>query len=77
MVAESATKAKNCFWFTSLISKKTTLPAIYHALRYANAVEVRTIDMAQGQKVSRFVAWTFLTPEEQVVWKAERWTLRS
>lgn len=77
MVAESATKAKNCFWFTSLISKKTTLPAIYHALRYANAVEVRTIDMAQGQKVSRFVAWTFLTPEEQVAWKVERWTLRS
>ena len=73
MVAESATKAQNCFWFTSLISKKTTLPAIYHALRYANAVEVRTIDMAQGQKVSRFVAWTFLTPEQQVAWKAERW----
>lgn len=74
MVAESATKAKSCFWFTSLISKKTTLPAIYHALRYANAVEVRTIDMAQGQKVSRFVAWTFLTPEEQARWKAERWS---
>ncbi|PVF10901.1 23S rRNA (adenine(1618)-N(6))-methyltransferase, partial [Yersinia pestis] len=37
------------------------------------AVEVRTIEMAQGQKVSRFVAWTFLTPEQQAAWVAERW----
>ncbi len=73
MVAESVAKAQNCFWFTSLISKKTTLPAIYHALRYVKAVEVRTIEMAQGQKVSRFVAWTFLTPEQQAAWVAERW----
>lgn len=73
MIQESIGKRENCFWFTSLVSKKNTLPALYHALKQAGAVEVRTIDMAQGQKVSRFVAWTFLTPEQQAAWAASRW----
>ncbi|MDN0085802.1 23S rRNA (adenine(1618)-N(6))-methyltransferase RlmF [Yersinia nurmii] len=73
MVQESVPRGNHCLWFTSLVSKKTSLPAIYHALRYAKAVEVRTIDMAQGQKVSRFVAWTFQTEEQQAAWVAERW----
>ncbi|MNG97397.1 Ribosomal RNA large subunit methyltransferase F [compost metagenome] len=73
MVEESVGKAKNCLWFTSLISKNTTLPAIYYALKQAGAAEVRTIEMAQGQKISRFVAWTFLDAEQQAAWAAERW----
>lgn len=50
MVEESVGKANNCLWFTSLISKNTTLPAIYHALNVAGAAEVRTIEMAQGKR---------------------------
>jgi 23S rRNA (adenine1618-N6)-methyltransferase len=73
MVEESVSKAQNCLWFTSLISKNTTLPAIYAALKQAGAVEVRTIEMAQGQKISRFVAWTFQNSEQQAAWAAERW----
>ena len=38
-----------------------------------DADPVRTIDMAQGQKKSRLVAWTFLTPAQQATWRAERW----
>lgn len=59
MIKESAAFSKSCIWFTSLISKKTTLPAAYYALKKAGASEVRTIDMAQGQKVSRVLAWTY------------------
>lgn len=73
MVEESVSKAQNCLWFTSLISKNTTLPSIYHALKLAGAAEVRTIEMAQGQKISRFVAWTFHDAEQQAAWAAERW----
>ena len=69
MVEESVGKANNCLWFTSLISKNTTLPAIYHALNVAGAAEVRTIEMAQGQKISRFVAWTFHDAEQQAAWQ--------
>lgn len=59
MIEESLAFAKTCTWFSSLISKKTTLPGAYLALKKAGAVEVKTIDMAQGQKVSRALAWTF------------------
>lgn len=73
LVAESRQFAHCCYWFTTLISKKMTLPSIYYFLRQAEAVEVRTVEMAQGQKKSRFVAWTFLSEEEQETWRATRW----
>ena len=73
MVSESRTLAQNCFWFTSLVAKKETLPLIYQALEEAGAVTVRTLDMAQGQKVSRIVAWTFLNARQQAAWVASRW----
>ena len=65
MIHESSQYAKSCGWFSSLVSKKTTLPAAYHALRRAGASEVRTIDMAQGQKVSRVLAWTFMVDQNK------------
>lgn len=59
MITESATIPNQCVWFTSLISKKEHLPSIYRTLQNVKALEVRTINMAQGQKTSRIVAWTF------------------
>ena len=59
MILESATIPKSCLWFTSLVSKKEHLPSIYRNLKMVEVVESRTIDMAQGQKISRIVAWTF------------------
>lgn len=60
MIAESAERSNQCSWFTSLISKRGNLAAVYRALASAGAVDVRTIAMGQGQKQSRIVAWTFL-----------------
>lgn len=48
-----------CNWFTSLVSKEESLPAIYSALDKIKASEVRTINLGQGQKKSRIVAWKF------------------
>lgn len=59
MINESKQFATQCLWFTTLISKATTLPSVYRALKKVNALEVKTIEMAQGQKQSRLVAWTF------------------
>lgn len=73
MAQESAEFSQQCFWFTTLVSKKTTLPALYHALRYAGATDIQTINMAQGQKFSRIVAWTFLSPEQQDAWINTHW----
>jgi len=34
-------------------------PALGRALETANAADVQVLDMAQGQKKSRILAWTF------------------
>ncbi len=49
----------NCKWFTSLVSKEANLPFIYRDLEKVQASEVRTINLGQGQKQSRIVAWKF------------------
>ncbi|PWK28587.1 23S rRNA (adenine1618-N6)-methyltransferase [Arcicella aurantiaca] len=69
MVKESVSMANQCFWFTSLISKKENLPSIYFALKNAKVFDYQTFEMAQGQKVSRFVAWTFWNEEQQKTWR--------
>lgn len=73
MAAESAMQPASCLWYTSLVSKSASLPGVYRALKKAGALEVRTIDMAQGQKKSRIVAWTFLDRRQQTEWRAARW----
>jgi len=69
MIGESKGYSRQCLWFTTLVSQAAHLPAIYRELKRENTREVRTIDMAQGQKKSRIVAWTFLTPGEHARWQ--------
>lgn len=45
--------------FTTLVSREASLKAIYAELKRVGAKNVRTVDMAQGQKKSRCVAWQF------------------
>jgi 23S rRNA (adenine1618-N6)-methyltransferase len=59
MIEESTQFAENCRWFTSLISKKETLEGCYRTLDIVKATEVKTINMSQGQKISRMLVWTF------------------
>jgi len=73
MVQESGRRPRSCYWFTSLVSKKETLPGVYRALKTAGATDVRTIDMAQGQKKSRLIAWSFLNTAQQENWRKTRW----
>ena len=65
MIEESRQYAMQCIWFTTLISKAENLPGVYRALKKVNALQVKTIEMAQGQKKSRMVAWTFLNVRQQ------------
>ena len=59
MIQESADFKQQCHWFTSLVSKSSNLPSLYKALKAANANQVKTIEMHQGNKQSRFIAWSF------------------
>jgi 23S rRNA (adenine1618-N6)-methyltransferase len=69
MIYESAKYPMQVLWFTTLVSKKENLPNIYKTLNKVQAVEIKTIDMSQGQKTSRIVAWTFLSESQQKNWK--------
>ncbi|MBC5842377.1 23S rRNA (adenine(1618)-N(6))-methyltransferase RlmF [Flavobacterium sp. F-380] len=69
MIFESAKYPLQCFWFTTLVSKQSHLTSIYKTLNKVNAATIKTIDMAQGQKISRIVAWTFLSEKQQKEWK--------
>ena len=69
MIYESVKYPLHVFWFTTLVSKKDNLRSIYKTLNKVGAVEIKTIEMAQGQKISRFVAWTFLSERQQKDWK--------
>lgn len=59
MIAESADRPGLCRWFTTLVSQSAHLPRLLRALEAVDAADVQTLDMAQGQKKSRILAWTF------------------
>ena len=73
MIKESAAISTRCFWFTTLVSKSTSLPGIYSALKQAKVADHKTIAMSQGNKQSRLVAWTFLNSMQQTAWRKLRW----
>lgn len=73
IIEQSALIAEQCFWFSTLVSKKNTLAGVYKALEKARVLNVKTINMKQGQKASRMVAWTFLNESRQQDWKNQRW----
>jgi len=77
MVKESTLYKNNCFWYTSLVSKKENLREIHKAIKQTKPVMLKTIEMKQGQKISRFVAWTYLSQKEQKQWKQNNWSKES
>jgi len=59
MIHQSQELAHQISWFSSLISKEAHLKSIYKELKKVGAKEVKTIDMGQGNKVSRILVWEF------------------
>lgn len=68
MIKESRSIQKKVLWFTCLVSKKDHLSQLKLALKKANVKQVKVVDMAQGQKISRFIAWSFLDKSQQNDW---------
>lgn len=73
MIRESKRFSNSCFWFSTLISKQSHLKNVYEQLEKAEATDVKTIPMGQGNKSSRVLAWTFFTPEQKIAWQKDRW----
>lgn len=73
MIKESLRYRSACFWFTTIVSKETLLQQCYSALKKTGALEVRTIPMGTGNKKSRILAWTYLSPKQQKEWMLSKW----
>ncbi|MFD1292798.1 23S rRNA (adenine(1618)-N(6))-methyltransferase RlmF [Lutibacter holmesii] len=65
---ESSKFKTQCFWYSTLVSKKENAESMLSSLKKLGATEIKTIPMHQGNKVTRVIAWTFLTAEEQKEW---------
>ena len=59
MARESRDFAEQVGWFTSLVSKKENIRPMKMALKKQGAKKIEVVKMAQGQKISRFIAWQF------------------
>ena len=59
MIQESSQFQTQVGWFTSLISKEENLKPLKKVLTQVGASKVKVINMSQGQKVSRILAWSF------------------
>lgn len=68
MINESTLFSSQVLWFTCLVSKKDNLNKLMNLLKKVKSTEMKTIDMAQGQKVSRILAWTFIPQKERKNW---------
>lgn len=65
IIRESLQFKNSSFWFSTLVSKQSNLRKIYSALRNADVFEVKTIQMEQGNKISRIIAWTFFDEKQR------------
>lgn len=60
MIKESRHFKGQVLWFTCLISKKEHVSKVKFYLKKAQASRVKVVNMAQGNKISRFIAWSFI-----------------
>ncbi|SEH44985.1 23S rRNA (adenine(1618)-N(6))-methyltransferase RlmF [Chryseobacterium culicis] len=65
MINESTLFSSQVLWFTCLVSKKDNLNKLTNLVKKVKAADVKTIDMAQGQKTSRILAWTFIPQKDR------------
>ncbi|MEY3835148.1 MAG: hypothetical protein RI989_576 [Bacteroidota bacterium] len=59
MILQSAVYANQVEWFSTLVSKESTLKKIQLKLEYVDARDMRILPMQLGNKVSRIVAWKY------------------
>ncbi len=72
LIQESSKYPRNCLWFTTLVSRAAHLPEAHARLKKLSPQEVREVPMEQGQKKSRFLAWTFQDKSEHKAWQERR-----
>ena len=60
LIKESHVFSTQCRWFTSLVSKNDNVQPAKKLIRKLGALDIREIEMQQGNKITRILAWTFI-----------------
>ena len=59
MIKQSVEYKNNVLYFSTLVSKQENLKTIYKLLKRFGA-DYQTIDMKQGNKITRIIVWSFI-----------------
>lgn len=73
MIQESKHYGEQCLWFTSLVSKKENVAPLQAELKKVAVAQSKVIDMWQGNKQTRILAWSFFEPSQQKMWAEHYW----
>lgn len=73
MVRQSQQFRTSVYWFSSVVLKQSHLKSAYKTLQKIGVADLKVIQMGQGNKSSRILAWTFMNKVQQEAWRAERW----
>ncbi|WP_447469973.1 23S rRNA (adenine(1618)-N(6))-methyltransferase RlmF [Vibrio harveyi] len=68
MANESQAFSAQVLWFTTLISKKDNVRPMRKQLEKLGVKAIRIVEMSQGQKVSRFIAWSYMDKSQRKAW---------
>jgi len=72
MIEESQSYAQQVLWFSSLVSKQENVPALQQQLNKLGA-QHQLLEMQQGNKQSRILAWSFMPEKQRQLWAQFRW----
>ncbi len=75
MIRQSKQFSTNCMWYTTLVSKQSHLEVLKTALKAAGAYKIKVLEMGQGTKASRILAWSYLNKTQQQKWVQTRWDI--
>lgn len=73
LIEESAFFQHQCLWFTCLVSKEDHLNFCIERLKEQKVKDHVIVEMKQGQKKSRFLAWSYLLKDKRDKWARIRW----
>ena len=68
MIFKSKHYSNTCLWFTSLVSKESNLRDLEKTCKDVGAKDIEIIEMGQGNKKSRLIAWSFIPQKERNKW---------
>jgi 23S rRNA (adenine1618-N6)-methyltransferase len=68
MATESVKFAEQVLWFSSLLSKSDNIKPLQKHLKALNTEIIQVVEMGQGNKMSRFIAWTFQNEVQRKLW---------